>query len=433
MSIMRSIQLAFAAALATASPALADDAVIVLTPNLASAEREALGRLTLEFAVESLAPGEEANVLNGATQELIGAYVAPDKSGLRAAVRANPEFMQGLKTYMEGETGDVSGGFDLPKSLRHIGDRYLADGESVLVVIGSPLHHEPKDVAFSMTETPSVPNDAHLLASREVTPYGAAEDAGRLAGYRAYFGAVGPDWRASEQHGFRVERYVSLSHTVRGARFITFSDDAATAFRDAAKDGLPGREYELQPEERLLMLQFQPQAALSEAVDGGWIDTPLFERDVETGPADPAIIAAASNVELGIRWACQSCDIDLAVRPTETAAILFYDNPSSALGRLYKDFTNSPSEQNGWETVALTGGSVDLRAVRIALNFYSGHAPGGAAGEIRISIDGRTWAAPFRISASSGNRGAGREATFAAGRAASDAWLVIDPVSVLGG
>lgn len=84
---------------------------------------------------------------------------------------------------------------------------------------------------------------------------------------------------------------------------------------------------------------------------------------------------------------------------------------------------------NGLETISFSA-PIDLNKLLVAVNFYSGSAQNGVSGEVRLSVDGRTYAKGFEIDADGGNRAAELADILKSGSAPNDAWTVIDPVSI---
>ncbi len=69
--------------------------------------------------------------------------------------------------------------------------------------------------------------------------------------------------------------------------------------------------------------------------------------------------------------------------------------------------------------------------MRIALNFYEGAAQEGVAGEIRLSVDGKTYATDFHIPATEGNKGQGILEAVKSGRTAHPQTIIIDPLNIV--
>ena len=154
----------------------------------------------------------------------------------------------------------------------------------------------------------------------------------------------------------------------------------------------------------------------------------LYTVEPEDLPAPDPIWRAASDVSIGVSWDVQGIDLDLYVRPMPTSDVIYYNHAQTSEGRLFKDFTNSP---DGFETVALNG-VVDLSQLQLAVNFYGGRNPGGVAGELRFAIGSQVWARPFHISSVTGNQGQGAEQALVAREVPNAAWVLINPLEVLG-
>lgn len=416
--------------------AAAKESVIGLSPHLPPPEKEALIRTVVAYLGATLERGETAYIVDAHRLTRIGAITAPDRDGfdsLKARIKANREAVRGLKSYAAEDTGDVSGLIDLAAFLRHVGATYPARSDRELIVVGSPLSHDPRSPDFSMRDQAAVPTDSHLLASRSETPYGASNDVDRLANYRGHFGLAGPDWTVSDAHAFAVERFTALSFLVRSARFAGVAVDAASAFRNAMEADLPEAEIEPVPSEELLMIRHKAEARAEAAEEPAIMAAAsIYERPLSSTPPSADRLARAEAAEVAIRWsACESCDLDLAVWPEGAVGPIDFRNPNAPEGRLIKDHRSSPAA-NGWEQIVFSA-PIDLRALVVAVNFYAGASPGGAVGEIRIAIEGETWGRSFRIPAGQGNGGDGRQRTFAAGAPANRAWIVVDPLAVTGG
>ena len=90
------------------------------------------------------------------------------------------------------------------------------------------------------------------------------------------------------------------------------------------------------------------------------------------------------HVRIGIKWPGK-LDLDLHVTPRPGAKELYYNLTKTPEGTLEKDWS-SPKGTMGYETVELRG-PVDLRTLKIALNFYRGEkAPGGPNATLRLAM-----------------------------------------------
>lgn len=407
-------------------PAVAEarDTVVVLSPNQESAALQAQIETVIGHLTQTLALGERAIFVDGANARLAAEFVVPDREAYenpRAKLQANGPALRDLKQVID-RAQDGAATIDMAATLRTVRETFpAADGGSDMIVLASPIATPALAPHLSMRDG-RIPSDGHIAAAAGDSPYGASGISGSLEGYEIHWGLIGPDWAISTAHAHHVERFWTLTAEAHGASMAYFGDDLRTMFRNTGGD-VPDRQHAepLQPEAKVEMLQF--------AADGGAVAA-LFSDPLVTGPASELTWRSASGVRIGITWPCRDCDIDLYVRPNPRAPVIYFGQPATAEGRLFKDFTNSPV--GGYETVALVG-EANLGEVRLALNLYRGNVPqGGVEGEIRIAIGEDIRAMPFTIPASVGNRGDGAESVILDGVAANDAWVVIDPLEVIG-
>lgn len=417
--------LPFLLALSMTTQTHARDMVFALSPYQTEAALKSQVEQTLLLAATDLKPGETALFFDGYNARLIGTFEAPDRKGYdapRARLQANREAVGALKRFLdttEPVPGRV-GASNWPALLRLLRKAYPAEGDTALVLLGSPIADDPRAPSVSMVGG-RVPNDGHIAASAGQSPYGTAGLPGTLSGYDVYFGIIGADYAVSPAHGHAVERFWFVSVEAHEANAVFFGADLATLFRLIPEDA-PDQPYAagFVPTDKLEMLTFAP--------DNGSVPDLYRARPAEA-PAAAPIWQSARSVTVGVTWE-QDVDVDLYVRPHPEAEVVFYGNAETPAGRLYKDVTVRPGV--GFETVALRGQPIDLSRMEICLNLYSGSAPSGVTGEIRIAIGDEVWAAPFRIPAKRGNKGAGAQSAVVEGVVPNEAWVLIDPLEVLG-
>lgn len=417
------------ASLASAE-ALAKETIIgvspVGTPEQKMTEIRAIG---LYFA-ETTNPGETSYIVNARDQSEIARFVVPDDAERynkpRSKMRANRNFFRDTKAFADAATlpseDNFEGQIDLPAFLRTIGSSYPTKNKRDLILYGvSPITHYVRDSDHSMLDG-VLPDHDHVAASRGKSPYGAAEQTGKLTNYTLHWGMRDTDWAVSDRHQHFMEEYISLSTSVRGAMLATFAADPDTALRNA-KAGIdtPVGDYTLEPDGTLEMIHFRPQPA-EQSFD---TSIPIYERVLSNRVLEPQELSTAEHVEVAIHWDC-NCDFDLAVKP-QGGAIISFRQPQSTGGRLFKDFTSSQDLNNGWETVALNG-NVNLQNLMLAVNLFRGAA--GNWVELRIAIAGETWGKLFTIRGA-GNGGTGFEDTLQTGRPANNAWIVPDFAEML--
>ena len=111
--------------------------------------------------------------------------------------------------------------------------------------------------------------------------------------------------------------------------------------------------------------------------------------------------------------------------------MLYFGRTETDQGVFFKDYRSSPETTGAYETVALRG-AVDLHGLRVAINHFSGQAPGGVAGQVRIAVAGATYGWAFHLRSTDGHGGQGVVAALEAGRAQGPQTLLIDPLRVVG-
>lgn len=418
---------AFLSALAT--PAVADDMIVALTPFAASPEtarRDAVQ--LLQFLTQEIEPGESALLLDAHAANAICEFVVPDKPAYKhekTKLAYNAPCISTLLKRAEKATqsAPVAGSIDLPDLLRFIGGNYPAVRETDVLIFGSPLFDDPREPSVSMAYG-HVPGDGHLNAPASASPYSAVSPT-LLAHLRVHLVAPDAGWAVNREHEFFVRRLWTLFIEKQGGSLVTFTNDPQTAFaRIRAEGASSSGEFQNADETKLEMIPIRRDTGAR---------TPIHQRPLAQTPPSIAERRAASNVEIGITWDCARCDLDLYARPWRGAEVLHWNHTNSPEGQFFKDFRHSPQITKGLETIEFIA-PLDIDRLIIAVNLYQGSPPAGvASGEIRISIGERTYAAPFSLPASSGNKGEGAAALFASGSpSSSPGWIVIDAASVLG-
>lgn len=419
---------ALALSLAFATPTEGRDLAFGLSSNQTPEAVRAQVEQALLFAATELEPSETALFFDAGRVRLLGEFRAPEgraKSNVRARLQANRAVVGALKGFINGAEavpGQI-GVSDWPGLLQLLRTGYETDTDRALIMLGSSIFNEPEAPSISMVGG-RVPNDGHIAAVQGQSPYATSGLSGSLDGYDVYVGLVGDDWEVSEAHGYHVQRFWTLNAEGHGATMSYFGDDLATLYRLVAEGPSEDAHNHADPlmeTDKLEMLSFAP--------DNGTLP-PLYAAPLNEEPAPEPIWQSAQPVNVGVTWDQSGVDVDLYVRPKPDAEVIYYGNADTAAGRLFKDYTVSPGV--GFETVALNG-RIDLSKTQIALNYYGGPGqPSGVTGELRIAIGDEVWAAPFEISATEGNRGAGAETALVDQVVPNVAWVLVDPMKVIG-
>ncbi|MCA9469986.1 MAG: hypothetical protein KC643_31695, partial [Nitrospira sp.] len=281
----------------------------------------------------------------------------------------------------------------------------------------------PKEQDFTMRQN-HIPGDGHLTHSRKATPYGIKGQATLLTKRRVHVGFPDERWKRDDHHAYFVHRFWTLFIEGQGGTLSTFTSDLPTLFqRVAAQAPSPPHDYTLEPTDKLEMILLRPPVVQQQSS--------IYERPLSTTPLATDLVRQAFDVEVGITWACGDCDLDLYGQVAPEATVLSFRHTISPEGQYFKDWTRSPRATNGYETLAYHV-PVDLQVLWLAVNFFGGHSPGGVKGEIRIALNGETYAQPFHLLAEQGNGGAGRTEALTARHASSPHWLIINPLAVIG-
>ena len=415
-----------ALSLGLADSAQARDTIVAIAPDGTPAQKQIeIERLALHLLNE-IAPGETAIVIDGQALSPIATFTVPEGAAYdnpRAKARANGAFFRALSDFADDAT-EVAGGqaalVDLPGVLRYIGDYHQTKEPTDIVIMGVPLMHDPKQPSLSMFGG-AVPNDGHIIANPAHSPYGTAGRDDRLSGSRILIGMPDTEWALHDAHLQAVKRWVGLTASEQGGALVAFAD-VETILAQAGRDGIGLAVLPIAETDKREMIAFAPDIA----------DLPvIYDREITRDVPSTRTVRFAEGVEVGITWDCAACDIDLYAVSHQGAEPIYFGNPATREGRLFKDHTRSPSLTAGYETIAFSE-PVNLEELMLFANFYSGNAASGVVGEVRIAIGARTWAGPFRIEAASGNGSDDAAAALETAEAPNEAWTWLDPLQVVG-
>lgn len=301
----------------------------------------------------------------------------------------------------------------LPQFMSFVGENLVGGNHSVVVIIlGSPLYLDAKEPGFSMAHG-YFPSDGHLMAGLEESVYGLKNRAGALREVRVHFGYFGDPW-VSEIHREKIGRFWTLYLEGQGALLETFTGDLPTVF-NAVRSGSPAlarnERHQINPAERKIeMLRITRDVGVAD-----WIT-----REIIPGGSQVPPTSTVGPMKIGIRWQ-GDIDLDLYATPRAGAETLFFEHTRIPEGYYFKDHRSSPERE--YEFIEFER-PVDVWQAEARINFYEGHALGGASGEIRIEFEGRIYSANFSLAAERGNKG--RE-----GRSQGEFWTAIDIPGIL--
>jgi hypothetical protein len=270
----------------------------------------------------------------------------------------------------------------------------VGDAKIPLLLIGNPLYQDSKEPGFSMVDG-YFPSDGHLRASREESVFGFNSGGGSPQGPRVYWAYFGDPWM-SDLHREKVARFWGLYMERRGGRLASFSTDLATAVgafssqapgRSAASNGWAPDPRQTKPE----MFRVSRSVNLVDWLTG--------DAQHESSPPSPSQMVGP--LKIGIRWK-ENIDLDLYAAPARGAETLFFQHPRSPEGYYFKDHRSSPGRE--YEFIEFES-PVDVRNVRVFVNFYSGSCPNGPRGEVRIEFLNHIYSGTFVIASPEGNQG----------------------------
>ena len=422
--------------------ALAKELVIALSPYHQSAENAQARALEILDVIISLDAGDQIFVIDGYHLNTIATFTIPTDpryAGKKSRIHANRKAVAGLLGFAKNPL--PPGGVDtlqdhavkLPELLRYVAHNIqstvVGDGDDAentpldIVVIGSARYHDPLSPSFSMRDN-RVPGDGHLGRPLSDTPYGITGQEGLLNHTRVHLAFTDQDAELGGRYKDFVRRFWTLYVEALGGKLVTFEAQAGDSFRNIKRGAsAPTHAYQRKDTDKLEMIQLRPVTLE--------VSQSIFQRPLTTTPLSSETIRRGDNLEIGISWQCLECDLDLYAMAYPGAPILFYGQTNSPQGRYWKDYINSPETVNGFETIAYHA-ALDLRAVRVAINFFKGRAPDGVKGEVRLSVNGRTYGAPFRINAESGIGSGGVKAIVKAGSSSRPETLIVDILRIVG-
>jgi hypothetical protein len=415
-----------------ANQAPARDMAIGLSPYQNADVAEKQIKSLVEFLAESLEPGDRCMLFDAYHVQTLGIFAVPDKAVYRqpkAKVQANRQVVAAMIQFArtakrpdgDGEPS-VIGAIRIPQALRFIGQDYPVMQDSDVILLGSPLYDDPKDQPFSMRPN-HIPGDGHLTKARSVTPYGIKGQDSLLAKRLVHIAFL-DNWQQDDHHSYFVQRFWTLFVEGQGGQLSSFTHDLPALFQRVKSNApSPKHDYKIEPTDKLEMILMRSPTVKQQ--------TSIYERPISKAPLPTSVLRQATHVEVGITWECGACDLDLYSQRQPGATAIWFLNTQTSDGQYFRDFRTSPRSANGYETLAYHV-PVDLNHLLLAVNFYNGSSPGGVKGEVRISLNGQTYAMPFHVLAQEGNGGVGRQETLTARRANNPAWLVIDPMEVLG-
>lgn len=415
--------------LSLSTPVQAKTYLIGLSPALDQLRAQNQTKEVLQFLTREIKPGEQATIFDAWEVKTIGTFSVPESSfynNEKAKLQLNRTLVGKLMDISSADhsalRSDVKGAVKLPQFLEFLGQNYAPLEDTDILVLGSPIYDDLNLPQMSMSGG-RLAGDGHFSAPASDTPFSLLGKEGLLKGARVHLFIHDRNWAINDSYAYLVKRMWTLFIEGQGATLSSFTDDPQTFWaRAARRAGALPHHFKRERTKKLETLVIRQAENRS---------LPIYVRKLSATPPSLDTFRHAQNVEIGVSWNCQDCDVDLFVRPYRTAHALYFANTQTPEGFYQKDFTQSPLPLGGYETVSFTV-PLDLQETLIAINWYGGFSPSGINGEIRLAIGEQTYALPFQITATSGNQSVGQEETLQSGKPANEHWLVIDPKAFFG-
>ncbi|NQY65601.1 MAG: hypothetical protein HRT38_18210 [Alteromonadaceae bacterium] len=421
-----SVSAAIALALALGSiHANAKDYAIGLSPYSSVEAKKDQVRGIINMVAE-LKADDTMWLIDGYSLETIGRMRIPNNPAYKskkAKIAANLQAIGQLAVFAKQDNEKIAntqgvpiGTIRIPQLLRSIANNKPSSDIEV-ILFGSPHYVDRSEVAFSMVDG-QFPSTGHLLNRRTQTPYGLADDKALLSGMRVHW-FYGSDRFINNRHSSAVERLWTLYTELTNGKLVTFSEDLATVLSRATNNAkAPAHSYQLDPNDNKIEMIRLPVKVMSKSIR---------QRPISSTALPLRKLRHATDVEVGITWNCNNCDLDLYAKANPTAPILYFGNTKTPQGTYFKDYQYSPKGSNGFETINFKT-PLDLRVMKFVINFYRGNVVGGVKGELRLTIDGKTYSKPFHLKSPKGNKGADVSALLSDNKIISQYSVVFEPL-----
>ncbi len=386
--------------------------IVGLSPFLEAADRDEVFRHLVRFAVEEMPLDSTLSLYDAYHLRTIATLTIPEVRAFRSpktrlnqfaeAIQSTRRFLARTNARPRTPGLDFAGALRIPQFLEFVADHHAAPNQrQVVVLLGSPLHQDEKEPAFSMAGG-YFPSDGHLLATRDQSVYGLRDRGGRLEGTSVHVGYFGDPW-ATELHREKIARFWRLFVERQQGRWSGLAGDLPTVFQLVKRDfddsdaganrARTGPAPEPDPTRtKVEMLRVTREVGVTDWIAG----------DAVTRPAAGPPAGTTGPLKIGIRWQGK-LDFDLYARSKPGATRLYFEQTRAPEGYYYKDHRASPDRE--YEFIEFVE-PVDVRQVEAEINLYDGTAPaGGADGEVRLEYEGRIHAGRFQLPARQGNRG----------------------------
>ncbi len=406
--------------------------IMGISPVLEQKTSKEQTKSILQFLTRKVQPGEEVLIFDAWNIQSLGTFAVPDKAlynSEKAKLQANRALVSRLMSMGKDDhllvKQTVKGAIKMPQFLEFVSLNYGPIEDMDILIFGSPIYTDLKTPQMSMTGG-KIAGDGHFKSLPSDTPFSIIGKERLLENTRIHLFIPDKNWAMSEHYAYWVKRMWTLFIEGQGGALSSFTSDAQTFWRRAEMSaGALPHDFKITDSSKMETLVVAKKSDQTHSI---------YERKLSNKRVSKDILRMAKQVEIGISWDCKNCDLDLYVKPHQSAQVLYFGSPTSPEGVFHRDFVQSPKTDGGFETITFQV-PVDLSNTLIAINWYGGNSQRrrirSLQGEIRLAIGQETYALPFNIQARQGNQGLGRELTLKTRKAANSHWLIISPKDIL--
>jgi hypothetical protein len=392
----------------------------VISPVQSAADAKTQVQTILQKAA-NLPAGENIIIMDGRSGESIAQLQSHGPKRVRAFKRKNGENISKLLTFAKAARlmpGRIKRSLHIPRIVPELA-QLSNDNQMHVILLGAPLFDEPQESGTSMAGG-LIPSDEHLNASRAANPFGLKGQENWLKGIRIHWQFPRHNAFMNKAHTYAIHRFWTLYIEGMGGALVSFGGELETLLKRASKDAkaLP-YSFERSPTQKKTMMRIEPS------------NGPTIHNQPVSQATTSLELKRVANVAIGIRWDC-ACDVDLWAKAHKDALPLYYGRNQTVEGQHIKDIRNAPQSTGGFESVVFKQ-VIDLQQLRLVANLYKGSAPQGVTGEVRITVNNRTYAANFHIQATQGNKGQDVNSALSKGRTVNQHSVMLNPLFIVAG
>lgn len=394
---------------------------LVIDERQAAAERTATMRNVVRFVSEEMRSGDKISIYELNSGKEFGRPITVPEGDIfknpKAVITRLNKDLQRLKQFPTASQSAGDG--SIPEFVNHFATQVRSSQRDVtLILVASPFFCE-KTGDWNFGSDGTYPSDGVLGLSPLECPLGTKSFEKHLKGIQVVWIHSANVPFISDVHRLRVQRFWGQWVAQQGGKLTGFSKDEHGMFQRAAvnQESLVQDPVDSESKPQIIRSKSErPETALESWIGKGSKNLP--KATPLTGKPEIALVWGQSGS------AAADADLDLYVQSAGNGAALNYRHVSEPNAYFRKDFASNVP--NGLEGVTFSE-DIQLKELRIAVNFYKGICPGGVPFKINVKLGDSVFEYAGRTEGTSGNRGGNWE-----GRTSDPAWIVIDVKKMLG-